>query len=287
MWRVPSGLSGRGATIAPFQNHHSHLVPSRTQKASSDIERRIVIKILAIDIETKPTLAYVWRPYKENVGVDQIVEAGGVISFAAKWVNEKGIQFFSEFHDGHKTMVEEAWRLLDEAEVVLHYNGRKFDVPHLQREFMQAGLTPTSPFKQIDLLNTVKSQARFFMNRLAHVAPQLGLKGKVEHEGFPLWLKCMEGDESAWKRMKKYNIRDVTELEDLYNLLLPWIPSLPSYAAFTGEAVCPKCGSNDLRPDGYAYTNQSKFRRFQCKSCGGYHRSTKAESVVKVTQIAS
>lgn len=215
-----------------------------------------------------------------------MVEPGGVISFAAKWLGEKGTKFYSDFHDGHDEMVGEAWTLLDEADAVLHYNGRRFDIPHLQREFMQGDLAPTSPFKQIDLLEAVKKQARFFMNRLAHVAPQLGLKGKVEHEGFPLWLKCMEGDEAAWKRMKKYNIRDVTELEDMYNLLLPWIPSLPSHAAFTGENVCPKCGSKELRPNGYAYTNQSKFQRYQCKSCGGYHRSTKSESVVKVTQIA-
>lgn len=219
--------------------------------------------------------------------MDQVVEPGGVISFAAKWVGEKGIKFFSDFHDGHSVMVEEAWKLLDEADVLLHYNGRKFDVPHLQREFMQADLAPTSPFKQIDLLDTVKKQARFFINRLAHVAPQLGLKGKVEHEGFPLWLKCMDGDEAAWKRMKRYNVRDVTELEALYDILLPWIPSLPSHAAFKGENVCPKCGSDDRRPDGYAYTNQTKFRRYQCKTCGGYYRSTESESIAKVTQIAS
>lgn len=162
------------------------------------------VKTLIIDIETRPTLAYVWRPYKENVSVDQVVDPGGVMSFAAKWYGEPNSKtvFYSDFHDGHDAMLWKAHDLLDEADIVMHFNGRKFDIPHLQREFMENAMLPPAPYKQVDLLEVVKKQARFFMNRLAHVAPQLGLKGKVEHEGFPLWLKCMDGDAAAWKRMK-------------------------------------------------------------------------------------
>lgn len=227
-----------------------------------------------------------WRPYKENVGVDQVVETGGVISFAAKWRGERSTVFYSDHHNGHLAMIEAAWELLNEADVVIHYNGRSFDIPHLQREFMEAGMPPPAPYKQVDILETCKKQARFFMNRLAHVAPQLGLKGKVQHEGFPLWLKCMEGDEAAWKRMRRYNIRDVTELESLYDIMLPWIKSHPSFAAHTHEEVCPKCGSKQLQWRGYAYTAQSRYRRFVCKKCGGWGRSTKGRESVSLTQVS-
>lgn len=218
--------------------------------------------------------------------MDQVVDPGGVMSFAAKWYKGKSVLFHSDHHDGHAAMLQRAWELLDEADVVMHFNGKRFDIPHLQREFMENRMQPPSPYKQIDLLEVVKKQARFFMNRLAHVAPQLGMKGKVSHEGFPLWLKCMEGDEAAWARMKKYNVRDVTELEDIYELILPWIPSHPSYAAFGGVDCCPKCGGMDLQWRGYAYTNQSKFHRFQCKDCGGWGRSTTRVEASHVTQIA-
>lgn len=246
-----------------------------------------MIKTLIIDIETRPTLAYVWRPYKENVGVDQVVDPGGVMSFAAKWYGEPDNKtvFYSDHHDGHDVMLWRAHDLLDEADIVLHFNGKKFDIPHLQREFMENRMLPPAPYKQVDLLEVVKKQARFFMNRLAHVAPQLGLKGKVQHEGFPLWLKCMEGDEAAWKRMKRYNIRDVTELEKMYDILRPWI-SHPSLSAHTASDCCPKCGSFELQWRGYAYTNQTRYRRFQCKNCGGWGRSTQKGEVAHVAQIA-
>lgn len=232
------------------------------------------MRILALDIETTPTVAYVWRPYKENVGVEQVIEPGRVFTWAAQWVGEKKIEFQADWTLGHDGMIERMWELLDEADAVLHFNGKKFDIPHLQREFMQAGLTPPSPYKQIDLLETAKKQARFFMNRLAHVAPELGLKGKVEHEGFPLWVKCMEGDANAQKRMEAYNKRDVTELIELYEILRPWITNHPSHAAHSGEEVCPNCGSDHLQKRGFAYTAQTKYQRYQCQDCGSWSRAT-------------
>jgi uncharacterized protein YprB with RNaseH-like and TPR domain len=149
-------------------------------------------------------------------------------------------------------MLLRAHELLDEADAVLHYNGRRFDIPHLQREFMEAGMKPPAPFKQIDLLATMKKEAKFISNKLAFVSKRLGLRGKLQHEGFPLWIKCMEDDERAWKRMQKYNIRDVTELEKLYLLARPWIRNHPSHAALTGTNVCPKCGSPKLQRRGFA-----------------------------------
>lgn len=244
------------------------------------------MKILALDIETRPTLAYVWKVWDENVGVDQIVKPGGVISFAAKWIGEDEVEFRSDFHDGHKKTVKRLWKLLDEADVVLHFNGRRFDVPHVQREFIETGLLPPAPFKQIDLLETVRRQFRFVSNRLAHVAPQLGLEGKVEHEGFTLWLKCMDNDADAWERMREYNIRDTTLLEDAYEILRPWIKGHPSIAVEEGMRACPKCGSDKLQARGWAYTRQSKFRRYQCKDCGSWVRNTKREAAVDIVAVS-
>lgn len=217
-----------------------------------------------------------------------MVDPGGVMSFSARWLGVKTSPVFhADWTNGHAEMIQEAWTLLDEADAVLHYNGKNFDIPHLQREFMEHGLRPPSPSKQIDLLETVRKQGRFFLNRLAFVAPQLGLKGKIEHEGFPLWTKCIQGDKAAQKRMENYNKRDVTELEELYTQLRPWITSHPSFAAHTGEDVCPKCGSSHIQWRGYAITAQTKFRKFQCQDCGGWGRSTTKESASHVAQLTS
>lgn len=243
------------------------------------------MRILAIDIETSPNLAYVWGLWDQNVNLGQLVESGEMLCWAAKWIGEDEILFASKFHGTKKAMVNKAWKLLDEADVVLHFNGRRFDVPWLQREFLEFGLLPPSPFKHIDLLDTCKRQFRFPSNKLEYVSKRLGLEGKIKHEGFELWVKCMAGDADAWERMKEYNVRDVTELEELYAILKPWIKSHPSHGAMTGEDVCPKCGCVELQKRGYSYTGQSKFQRFQCKGCGAYSRSTKSIERAAVVEI--
>ena len=64
----------------------------------------------------------------------------------------------SDHHDGHDAMIEGIWKLLDEADAVVTWNGVSFDMKHLRREFVLAGLTPPSPWKDIDLMLTVKRE---------------------------------------------------------------------------------------------------------------------------------
>jgi hypothetical protein len=242
-------------------------------------------RILIVDIETRPSLAYIWRVWQENISNDQLIQPTEMISWAAKWVGVDGVKFASVYHDGKKKMVQGIWHLLNEADAVLHFNGRKFDVPHLQREFLEGGLLPPAPYKQIDLIDAVRKQFRFTSNRLAHVSKVLGLEGKVEHEGFPLWVKCMNGEDDAWTRMREYNIQDVLLLEDLYGIMLPWLPNHPSIAAFKGEDCCTKCGSDDLKKRGFAYTNMGKFQQYCCGACGSWVRGNKRLGGTKVASV--
>jgi len=239
-------------------------------------------RILVIDIETSPNLAYVWRLFKENVSLSQLRETGQVISFAAKWHGEKRIEFHSDFDfstnefGGHEAMVRRAWELMDEADMIVHYNGTTFDIPHLNREFILLGLTPPSPHKNIDLLTTARKRFRFTSNKLDHVAQQLGIGAKVKHIGFDLWRLCMAGDPAAWRLMRKYNRGDVVITDALYEKFLPWIGSHPHYAMFvetkTGfENVCGRCGGR-LTRQGRAYTAVGVFQRYQCVKCKSWSR---------------
>jgi DNA polymerase elongation subunit (family B) len=241
------------------------------------------VRILALDIETRPNLAYVWGLWEQNINLEALVEHQQMICWVAKWVGKRGTEFRSIHHDGQPAMIRRAWEKLDEADVVVHYNGRRFDIPHLNREFLRFDLTPPSPYKQVDLLQTAKREFKFASNKLAHVSKQLGLEGKVQHEGYGLWLKCMAGDENAWKTMRKYNVRDVVLLEELYLKLRPWVRSHPSYAAYVGKDVCPACGSEHLQSRGYAFTQVSKYQRLQCVDCGKWSRATKRLDHTRVT----
>ena len=231
------------------------------------------MKILILDIETAPNLGYVWGLWDQNLGLSQVVDFSQVICFAARWYGDKKVHFHSDYHDGHTEMVKAAWALMDEAHAVVHYNGKAFDIKHLNREFLLAGLNPPRPHKDIDLLHAARSNFKFPSNKLDHVSQALGVGSKVKHEGMELWLACMRGEKAAWARMKAYNIGDITITEGVYEIMRPWIKQHPHVGMYTGDLEsCPKCGSKKLQRRGFARTLSQVYQQYQCKNCGGYCR---------------
>lgn len=233
------------------------------------------MRSLVIDIETSPNLGYVWDLWNQNISLNQIERVGSVICFAAKWVGQREVQFFSDHHDGHDVLISKAHELLDLADSVIHYNGTKFDIPHLHKEILLAGLSPPSPVKEIDLWLTVKRRFNFASSKLAHVADQLGIGGKAPTGGFELWRACMAGDDAAWAKMRRYNVQDVRLTEKLYKRLLPWIQGHPDIRLYDGGPGCGTCGG-PLESRGFYYTAVQKFQRFRCKSCGAWSRSARS-----------
>jgi DNA polymerase elongation subunit (family B) len=175
-------------------------------------------------------------------------------------------------------MLEGIHGLLQDADAVIHYNGTKFDMPTLNKEFLLHKLPPPPPIKQVDLLRVVKSQFRFPSNKLDYVAQRLGLGKKNSHEGHTLWIKCMNGDKKAWKTMESYNIQDVILLEKLYNKLLPWVKqpiNLNLMKKNRDGFDCPTCGKSHLMSKGFRYTTTGAYQRYQCKACGAYSTDTR------------
>lgn len=235
-------------------------------------------RILLLDIENAPNLALVWRLYDENVSLDLLLREHYILSWAAKWYGEEKIYFDSLNQSSKKDMIRGMHKLLNEADAVIHFNGKKHDIPFLNREFIGAGLTPPKPYKQIDLVTTVRTQFKFPSNRLVYVAKALGLGNKVDHEGYPLWVKCMNGDQQAWKTMKAYNIQDVALLEKLYNKIRPWIKNHPNLAIHgSGEdaLACPTCESKQYwKRDAITVTKLQRYQLYQCRSCKTWFRGT-------------
>lgn len=215
--------------------------------------------------------------FQQNVAPKQIQATGYTLCWAAKWLDKKKVMFDSVYQSKEKDMVQGAWQLLDEADAVIHYNGTRFDVPTLNKEFLKHGLLPPSPYKQIDLLRTVRQQFRFHSNKLDEVLKQLGMSAKVEHKGHELWTECMAKDPKAWKVMEKYNRRDVTIMEGLYKRLLPWIKGHPNFGLYVDEnrPVCNKCGGHSLQKRGLARTITMTYQRFQCSDCGSWLKERK------------
>lgn len=223
-------------------------------------------KILYFDIEWAPAQAFVWQMWDQNISPDQLISPGGLLCFSAFWEGSRTPIFASEWEDGHENMVLRLYDLFQEADVLVTYNGNKYDIPKAMGEFLLLGLRPPPPPTSIDLLQTVKKLG-FVMNRLAFIGPFLKIGKKIKNEGFPLWTAVMAGDAAAQNRMKRYCIQDSRLLVSLYKKIKPYIRNHP----FLGErGVCGACDGTHLQSRGYRRTKTFRIQRLQCQSCGSW-----------------
>lgn len=240
------------------------------------------MRILYLDIETSPNLGYVWGLWNQNLAITQLVEHTEMLCFGARWGNAKKVEFYSVYHNGKQEMLEAIHALMDEAEVIVGWNSKGFDVKHLYREFLEAGMTPPSPHQDLDLMLTAKQRFKLPSNKLDYVAQLLGVGAKVKHTGFQLWLDCMAGNEKAWRMMKRYQIQDVNLLLDVHEKLRPWIKG-PNVAAIDKVVDgCPNCGSQRLHRKGKMVAARTTWQRYQCYDCGTWTKG-KAEFRVEYT----
>ena len=235
-------------------------------------------RILILDIETAPNIAYVWRFFKENVGAKQVLENTFIMSFACKWLDDDKIWCFTADEYGEINLLKALIDVLDAADIVVAHNGNKFDLPTIQGRALVHGLKPPSPYKVVDTLNVARYEFNFPSNSLGYLSDILGVEKKGQHKEFPnfeLWAECLKGNKKAWEELKTYNIQDVVVLEEVYLKMLPWMKRHPNVAV-NEEAerpLCPKCGSQHIQLRGYTYTNFYKYRKFQCNDCGGWSRT--------------
>jgi hypothetical protein len=242
-------------------------------------------KVLIYDIETAPIVAHVWGLWENNVGLNQIDSDWHVLSWSAKWLGapENEVMYMDQrgvknIEDDSK-LLKQIWNLLNEADIVITQNGKKFDQKKLNARFILNGFPPTTSYKHIDTAQIARKHFAFTSNKLAYMTDKLctTYKKLTNHGNFPgheLWVQCLKGNIDAWNEMEKYNKYDVLSLEELYHKLIPWDSSI-NFNVYTDEEVtrC-SCGSMNFRKNGFYYTNAAKYQKFTCKQCGKEHRDT-------------
>lgn len=240
------------------------------------------MKTLILDIETAPSLAYVWSYWKQNIGHDMVADYGGyIMSCSLKWLGETDIIYLENRKHNDRKIVKDICKYLDEADFVVAHNGAKFDIPFIRARAVINDVPPPSPFKVIDTLKIAKKEMMFRRNTLQFLAEALdvGLRksSHVKYPGFKLWLGCINGDDMAWEEMRQYNILDVEVLEQVYIKLRPWAsnhPNINTGKDEVNEMCCPKCGHDELNKRGFYTTNKGKYQRYCCKDCGGWSAET-------------
>jgi len=249
------------------------------------------MKILHLDIETAPHTVHTWGTRKQNIALSQIIKPGYTLCWAAKWDGERKIKFSSILETTAKKMIQEIHGLISEADAVVHYNGNKFDMPTLNGEFLKHGLHPPQPWENIDLFRVCLKQFRLVSYKMDYLARYLGVGQKLNHKGHELWVECINGDISAWRTMKRYNIQDVRILEKIYHKLLAWIDTHPNHNVYndSGERVCVRCGGKNIHKRGYRFKGLGKYERFRCMDCDAWMqgRFTQLSKETRATMLKS
>lgn len=238
-------------------------------------------KIITLDIETSPIQAYTWGIWQQNIGLNQIIRDWSVLSYCAKTLGERKVRYAdtSEEADPYDdaTLMDRIWHELDEADIVIGQNSKRFDHRKINARLLQLGYRPPSPYKVIDTKVEAQKVAMFTSNKLEWLAAVLTDAPKDKHKDFPgfeLWSECLKGNPRAWAVMRKYNPRDVLATEKLYLQLRPYIVGHPSLTVYgDGEKpACPKCGSHKVERRGFSYTQVGQYPRYHCNKCGGWSR---------------
>lgn len=229
-------------------------------------------KILIIDIETRPALSYHWKTFKENIGVDQIVEPGGILCVGYKWFGEREVDVLTEWELGTDVMLQMTLDLIQQADLVVGKNSVRFDIPWIRTELLKYNIGSMGPITHVDLEKQARNNFRFLSNKLDFIADYLGIGHKVKHEGFPLWRKVMEGNEAARKKMKRYCAGDIRITERLYKKMRSHMTDHP----FMGSTPTQNCSVCGHRTEGRGWTRTPSYmvQKVHClnKDCGAWRK---------------
>jgi hypothetical protein len=234
-------------------------------------------KICFLDIETAPMLGYIWDLFDQTVGLNQIYKDWHLLSFAYKWADDKKVHYHDQSKckniEDDKELLKKLWKVMDDAQIIVGQNVKRFDIRKINARFLANGLPPPSSFRVIDTLSIAKKNFALTSNKLEYMTKKFNKKHKkLDHKkfnGFSLWSECLKGNPEAWKEMKKYNIADITSLEELYYTLAPWDASInfSVYDESSEDRIC-SCGSKEHVKNGFRFTNTGRFQRFKCLNCG-------------------
>lgn len=240
-------------------------------------------KILTMDVELIGIRAdSLWGTWDQNVSIPEITEDWAIISAAAKWYGKSRVSYkdqrkAKDIRDD-RDLVAFMCALLDEADIVIGQNVRRFDMRKIRARAVMHGLAPFREPKIIDTMEMAKSVGAFTSNKLEYLSEVLTDTPKLKHAKYPgkeLWLALLRNERAAWDECREYNIRDVVATENVYTKLRPWAPRLPNLAQFYDDAKCrcPRCGEETLVEFGTYKTNVSEYEQYLCTSCGGLSHS--------------
>ena len=231
-------------------------------------------KRLFFDIETGYYILKIrsWglKNFKRYFDHNDIEREKEIICISYKWQGEDEVHTL-DWRLGEKKMLKKFVRIMGEADEIIGHNGDRFDLPFVRTRCLYHGILIFPKYRTLDTLKKSRSNFLFASNKLDYLGKFMGIGGKEEHEGFEMWRKIVEeNDSEALDKMISYCERDVVMLEDVYFVLSPFIDHNNNFAVLRGGEKwdCPECASKNVKMFRTYTTPMGVVRReMKCKDC--------------------
>lgn len=247
---------------------------SRAKVLPDDVNARVLVW----DIETAPFVCATFDLKTDYIPHENIIQDWFIFCVCWKWLGEDRVYSVSVLDNGNEDHTDDSHvckvvhGVLNQADVIVHQNGDRFDVPKFNARAILHGLPPIPKIPTVDTLKIARARFKFTANRLDFLGRIL-VNDRKEDTPRGLWMDALRGDAKAIRKMVKYCRQDVRLLEEVYLEIRGWDQRHPNMALLTDDEGyrCPNCGSDDVRKDDRPHrTRVSRYRRYQCRNCGAW-----------------
>jgi predicted RNA-binding Zn-ribbon protein involved in translation (DUF1610 family) len=247
---------------------------------------------LVYDIENTHMVVATFSLFKPIIPPENIINESSIICISYKWVGEEDVhtisvadsprKFKKNIHDD-KAVVDKFLKVMRSADFYVAHNGDAFDAKIIGTRALTHGFPPLPKKPTVDTLKVARKVARFASNKLDYLGAVLGVGRKI-HTSNELWLRVLRGDIDAVHEMERYNVQDVLLLDNVYQLIRPYMNNHPNMNLFTSDEIniCPTCGSPNLKKEGVRHnvSRTAAKQTYSCKDCGSWcHSKLTKESV--------
>jgi uncharacterized protein YprB with RNaseH-like and TPR domain len=157
-------------------------------------------------------------------------DAGIVVGAGLLPETGKSEYFEARRTDQEKGLLVKLVKRLESFDVIVTWSGRGFDTPFLTTRLLKHGLDPVPLLRKIhlDLNEVVRSRLRLTFTYLDHVCDFFGIpreKGPMGLEVPQLFVKALEGDETALKSIRDHCLDDLEVTREVFLKLKPLVES--------------------------------------------------------------
>lgn len=238
--------------------------------------------VLILDIERMKGTATIefWDlgDFKNRrIHADDVTLWPRTICAAWNWYSDTKVHFAAEWETGGRDgMLRAIWDAYDKAQIVVGHNLAGFDSRKLATEWAERGWGKPSPWKTVDTLKVARRELGAESNTLDALCKRFGIVAKTDRYDVEVARQACAGNKAAQRKIKAYNVGDISATRGLYDFLRPWDASHPHSVISTTDdrPTCNSCWGDQLTPNGYALANLILYRLYRC-ACGANVKGTR------------